>query len=438
MWRYVVANEHASEENGLPPWWADWSPSSGGIEDLPTLSPGEIDRGAPALRAAHADEVTGETSGSRTTKPRLAASASHPPLATSGADGRRPAAVSTPRPDPAVEFTVPAPRRRSPRVVLASGILLVAVAVLLLLSIGGLGRAGALGGLPFFRPSPRSRLLSASGGAALATVRGASIPQTSTPASSTPNSHQGPVSYPIAALSPSLATYLQGQGAVVGVSIYDLTRNRVYGYNDDTQFLMGSSAKIPIMLEYFQYIESQGESPSADDESILSAMIEHSDNDAAQDLYSEFSYDAGLSQYLTHVGDPDFTSSPDGFGWFAIAPRDMVHLLTEFYEGKLTNSSDRALGLSLMENIEPDQRHGVGATAPKGTTFAMKDGWIIAPDGLWAANSSGIVMTTGETYIISVYTQDYSSLDSAFDVLDTVCGQSATSLLPHVAGAVSG
>lgn len=334
---------------------------------------------------------------------------------------------------------MPAPtrRRRSSRVVVLSGVLLVAM-VVLLLWISGLTRAAALSGLPFFHSASRPTLLSASKGAAEATAQGATLSPATATASSTPTAQQGTGSYAIAALSPSLAAYLQGEGSEVGVSIYDLTRNRVYSYNDSTQFLMGSSAKIPIMLEYFQYIESQGETPSAGDQSVLTAMIENSNNDAAQYFYSEFSYDAGLSQYLLSAGAPDFTSSPDGFGWFAIAPRDMVHLLTGFYEGKLTNAADRAYGLSLMENIEADQQEGVGDTAPEGATVAMKDGWIQGPDGAWAANSSGIVIVDGETYVISVYTQEMGTLGDAYAILNIVCRSAAKSLDPQVASAIDG
>lgn len=433
-----MANERSREEQGLPTWWVEQADATWAhVEDMPTLTPVAINRACAAHDTAYVGGDTRDTGQSAST--------------SNAGDARAAATPSASRSRPVmsgdssyllvsceVDANAASRHRRSARMVVASSVLLVTLVVLLLLSVGGLSRAATLTGLPFFRSSPHSTLVAASRSAARTASRGGTTPHASATTSPAPNAHSGPVSYPIAALSPSLATYLQGQGPIVGVSIYDLTRNHVYSYNDTTQFLMGSSAKIPIMLEYFQANESQGASPSANDEAVLSAMIENSDNDAAQDFYSEFGYDAGLSQYLLRAGDPDFTSSPDGFGWFAIAPRDMTHLLSGFYEGKLTNTSDRAYGLSLLENIEPDQQEGVGDTAPSGATVAMKDGWIQGPDGAWAANSSGIVRVGGETYIISVYTQEIDSLGDAYAILNTVCQSAARSLDPPVASAIAG
>lgn len=332
------------------------------------------------------------------------------------------------------------PRRWSVRTVVTSGMALIVMVGLLLFSLGGLTKAAALSGLPFFHIAPKPALISASKSVAKAAATVHTAPKSASSATAAPTAGaQAPTEYPIGALSPTLSTYLQGIGPTVGVSVYDVTRNRWYSFNDQQEFLMGSSAKIPIMLEYFQNIESQGQSPSPDDQALLTTMIENSDNDAAQDFYSAFGYDAGLSNYLVNTaGLEDFTTSPDGFGWTTMAPRGMVRLLTTFYQGNLTNSADRALGLSLMENIESDQQQGVGDTAPSGATVAMKDGWVQGPDGAWAANSSGIVTVHGETYIIAVYTQEFDSLGDAYDVLDHVCDSIGQSLNPAVASAISG
>lgn len=270
------------------------------------------------------------------------------------------------------------PRGRLARGLIASGALVLTIAVLLVYSVGGKIQAAALS--------------------------------------------DGQV-YSIAHLSPSLNHYLETYGTTVGVSIRDVTRHRSYGYNDETRFLMASSSKIPIMLEYFHYIETHGQKPSAHDKALLQTMIENSNNNAAQYFYDKFNDGTGLKKYLTSVGDPDYTPSTGGFGWGTFAPRDMVRLLGSFYWGDVTNASDRALGLYYMTHVESDQRMGVGTTAPNGAYVALKDGWVTGPDGKWAANSSGIVIVHGEMYIISVYTQKQSTLKGAYSILDKVCAQ---------------
>ncbi len=106
----------------------------------------------------------------------------------------------------------------------------------------------------------------------------------------------------------------------------------------------------------------------------------------------------------------------------------MVKLLTHLYDGSILTASDRQLALYLMEHIQSNQQAGVGDTAPSGATVAMKDGWVVGPDGLWDMNSSGIVTVGQETYIISVYTQDQYSLENGQAIVRYVCGSVASLL----------
>jgi hypothetical protein len=111
-----------------------------------------------------------------------------------------------------------------------------------------------------------------------------------------------------------------------------------------------------------------------------------------------------------------------------MTPLAMVKLLTRLHNGSILTASDRQLALYLMEHIQYDQQTGVGDSAPAGATVAMKDGWVVAPDGLWAMNSSGIVTVGQETYIISVGTQDQYSLENEQDIIRQVCGTVASLL----------
>jgi hypothetical protein len=111
----------------------------------------------------------------------------------------------------------------------------------------------------------------------------------------------------------------------------------------------------------------------------------------------------------------------------------MVNLLALLYQGQILTPQDRQLALNLMENVEPDQRTGVGDTAPTGSIVAMKNGWVPGPDDLWVMNSSGIVKVGDQVYIISIYTQDQSSLDDGHAIVQHFCGSVASLLTSSVA-----
>jgi beta-lactamase class A len=230
-------------------------------------------------------------------------------------------------------------------------------------------------------------------------------------------------------LSPSLATYLAPIGNNAGVVVYDVTRQRYYIYNSNNQFIVASSMKVPIMLTFFDALEQQGQEPDDDQMNVLTTMIENSDNDSASDLYyNELNGAESITNYMQKIGVSGLNPDAGAWGYSTIAPQTMVDLLTLLYEGKILTSQDRTTAYNLMENIEPDQQVGVGDTAPNGFTVAMKDGWVTGPDNLWAMNSSGIVMSHKETYIISVYTQEQQSLDDGQDIVRRICSSIASLL----------
>ena len=231
------------------------------------------------------------------------------------------------------------------------------------------------------------------------------------------------------ALSSDLASYLAHAGPNVGAVVYDITRQRYYTYNSKTQFMMASSVKVPIMLTFFDMVEGQGREPDDQEMSLLTTMIENSDNDAASELYyNHIGAAQGITNYMQKIGVADVNPASDAWGYSSITPQAMVDLLTLLHEGKILTEQDRATALNLMENIESDQQVGVGDSAPAGATVAMKDGWVTGPDDLWLVNSSGIITAGQETYSIAVYTQEQQSLDEGQAIVHQVCSSVASLL----------
>jgi hypothetical protein len=231
-------------------------------------------------------------------------------------------------------------------------------------------------------------------------------------------------------LSPDLASYLSKLSPHIAAVAYDLTRGYYYTYNMNGQFITGSSIKVFIMSAFFNMIEKQGREPNATEMGWLTIMIENSDNDAASALYNEIGRAAGMSRFLQQIGISDLHPDNDAWGWSLITPLAMVHLLTMLHDGKVLNDQHRQQAFFWMTHIETDQRNGACLTAPANASFcAMKDGWLPGPDGLWAANSSGIITVGQETYIVSVYTNGQDQLSDNWDILNHVYGVIAT-LLP--------
>lgn len=223
-------------------------------------------------------------------------------------------------------------------------------------------------------------------------------------------------------LSPDLAKYLAARGRNTGVMVYDVTRGVAYAYNSGGLFIMASSAKVALMVSYLEHIEGLKRGPNSYDRSLLTAMIEHSDNNAAQVIYDTLGYGAGQRSHMRAWGITDYVDNPAGWGWAKWSPNDMARLLSLLQTGKVLNDSDRTLAFYLMSHIERDQQFGVGDSAPDDAQFWMKNGWVTGPDGAWNVNSSGIVKVGSETYIVSVYNGELGSFSQGLDIVDHVCG----------------
>lgn len=235
-------------------------------------------------------------------------------------------------------------------------------------------------------------------------------------------------------LLPSAQAHAQGRhvarsGIVMNTVVYDVSHHRYFTYNASTLFVTGSSMKVPIMLTFFDMIEREGRKPSSYEYGLLRTMIENSNNDSASALYyGEIGGAAGVASYMRRIGIRGLYPNPHAWGWSLIYPSTMVHLLTRLYEGTILTASHRSLAFYYMEHVEADQQVGVGDTAPKGATVALKNGWVPAPDGLWAMNSSGIVMLGRETYIIASYTREDPSLLAGQNTVRQICAQVASQL----------
>ena len=235
----------------------------------------------------------------------------------------------------------------------------------------------------------------------------------------------------IDALDTDLAAYVNKLGDRVGVQVYDVTRGMTYSYNAKKGFLGASSTKVSIMLTFLSVLERKKREPTAQELSLLTSMIEYSNNDSADALYIEFGGPKPIASYLQKIGVTGITPTPADvpWGYTSISPAGMVSLLDKLRTGAAVNKTHTELALRLMSRITPGQQIGVGDTRPKGSTVYMKDGWY-AFGGQYGTvmNSSGIVVAGNETYIISVYTDKDHGANDGFIIARRVCGSIAKAL----------
>ncbi len=233
------------------------------------------------------------------------------------------------------------------------------------------------------------------------------------------------------ALDADLYRYVRSFGTRVGVQVWDRTGGMIYTHNAGRQYLVASSIKVAVLCAVLARIEKEHREPTAQERALLTAMITRSDNDAAAHFYVYLGDAPALTAYMERIGVTGFTASPGwrGLGWSTITPAAQVRVFDLLRQGKLLNAKHTKYALDLLRRVIPEQRIGVGTTAPKGADVAMKVGWVTGPDDLWVMNSSGIVTYQGVTYVIAVYTDRDPTLEEGFEIVERVCGAIADALL---------
>lgn len=191
-------------------------------------------------------------------------------------------------------------------------------------------------------------------------------------------------------------------------TLIDLDNNQEYDAGESTYvFKAASTAKLIAAIDYLHEVEQGKASLSqtingTSAEQQLKQMIEVSDNNAWVAI------DAVLGdqqqQYAKDIGLNSFT----GGAYATINTPDEAKLLQQLYQGKLINSSHRALLYSYMSHT--DNTELIPAALPSGATAYNKYGQLLGE-----LHDAAIVSYKGHHFVLIIFTknpdettQDYS------------------------------
>ena len=238
-------------------------------------------------------------------------------------------------------------------------------------------------------------------------------------------SKPGPQADPFSA---AVTAYLAGRAGTVRAAIYDVGTRQTWTLGSGRPQATGSIAKVDI-LETLLATRPLG--LSAADRALARSMIDNNVNAPATTLWNQIGRAAGLRSYDASAGLRQTTPSTclvcAGFGWpgwglTTTTPADQLLLLRQLVTGTLLSPADRGYAVSLMENVEPDQRWGVSAGVPPGVRVALKNAWVplTAPNTDWQVNSEGWISGDGRDYLIAVLTTGNPDEQYGIDTINTL------------------
>jgi hypothetical protein len=190
----------------------------------------------------------------------------------------------------------------------------------------------------------------------------------------------------------------------------------------------GSIAKLFILETLLLQHDDDGLPLNDTERYNATRMIENSDNDAADDLYSAVGTVDGLNDAAPRLGVHN-TQPGENYLWgfTETCAADYIALLRDLIAPSALSRSSRLFALDLMSQVEDDQRWGVSAAADRGTAVRLKNGWLPSdPDGgRWLVNSVGVVTVHGHEVLLAVLTQHGESFEGGIDLVERIARAAA-------------
>ena len=216
-------------------------------------------------------------------------------------------------------------------------------------------------------------------------------------------------------LGSNVTNYIESRSNTVSVGVYDANTGKTYTYNPSKTYLTESVVKMSMLADVlYQQIPI-----TSSENSLLTRMIENSDNSAASTIWRQLGSDRNVQLFFQKVG---LTNTIAGTGgWWGRTTTNVLDQLTMMkyfaYPNTLLTDSQRAYGLNLMRNVVPEQRWGTGYGLPSGVSVALKNGWVTS--GTYV-NSVGYINGQGKSYVIAVLTTNNPSFSYGKDTINQI------------------
>ncbi|MFG2780290.1 serine hydrolase [Streptomyces prunicolor] len=208
--------------------------------------------------------------------------------------------------------------------------------------------------------------------------------------------------------------------ARVTTAVLDLDRpdRKPQVRGSDVPYDTASIIKVDILATLLLQTQDAGHGLTQQERTQAEAMIERSDNDAANALWRRIGLAPGLEAVNKRLGLSSTVGGAGGkWGLTRTTVTDQIRLLRAvFADGGTSSASEPVLTTTsrnyirtLMTRIAAGQSWGVSAASDSG--WALKNGWLQrSTTGLWDINSVGRVTSGTHHYLVAVLSDGNTSM----------------------------
>ncbi|MEU4037463.1 serine hydrolase [Streptomyces collinus] len=211
-------------------------------------------------------------------------------------------------------------------------------------------------------------------------------------------------------------------------------------YGTDAPYDTASIIKVDILASVLLKAQDSRHALTAKERAQAEAMIEHSDNAAANALWRRIGLAPGLKAANKRLGLTATQGGPGAkWGLTRTTASDQIRLLRAVFDtapapkpGSAPALSDasRAYIRTLMGRVATEQSWGVSAAADPGA--ALKNGWLQRDTtGLWDVNSVGRITTGGHHYLVAVLSDGSTSMKDGVALVERVARAAVSATTAH-------
>jgi beta-lactamase class A len=236
---------------------------------------------------------------------------------------------------------------------------------------------------------------------------------------------------------PSVRRYLAHRRGNVTAAVYDVRTGVSYVYRPTVHERTASIVKVDILATLLHEAQARGGWLSPGEAALAQPMIEVSDNDAADALWSMAGGADAIGPFDRGIGMSHTAPNANGhFGLTWTTAPDQIQLLRQvMLPGDVLSRRARRYEYELMRHVTSSQRWGVSAGVPHDATVALKNGWLPVQAG-WQVNSIGSIRGSGRDYLVAVLTDDDPSWDYGIATIQRLSAATWRALGRGTTGAV--
>ncbi|MEU2926133.1 serine hydrolase [Streptomyces sp. NPDC007251] len=232
-------------------------------------------------------------------------------------------------------------------------------------------------------------------------------------------------------LQKDITAALANRKSTVALGLYDRGTGTTCTLRATSSYDSASTVKVTVLATLLWDAKKHNRYLTDREVSLTKAMITKSDNNATTTLWKQL----GMTKIKGFLAAAGMTKTvPGANGYWGLTQENvtdeqkLLKLVTA--KNSVLSDNSRAYIMKLMGQVISSQRWGTPAGAPSTVSVHVKNGWLQRSTHGWRVHSLGTFNGAGHDYMISVLTQDNSTMDYGVTTIQNVAKVIHKDLVP--------